>query len=155
MRAGRPCKLNPELQKQICDIILDGNYRDVAAVAVGISKSSLAHWIMKGKRQDKGKYRDFLKAILKAEKDAEIAKVREIYLTAAKEPANARWWLERKFPHRWGPDRGLIEKLTRQVEEAEINVRALGALVDKITAQQSEGHQEDGETGNGRLNGHV
>jgi transposase len=96
--------------------ITAGNFRYVAAGAAGISQRTFNAWIRRGKDEPGGPHDTFLQAIQKAEKTAEIAAVA---LASSGDPKNAQWWLERKFPQRWGRVRWLEAECRRLMAELE------------------------------------
>jgi len=87
-------------------LIAEGNTRQAAAHACGISLSTLQNWI--------AEFPEFLDRIKKADADAEIAMVNIIRTKARRSWFAAAWWLERRHPGRWGknaiPDDGDEEK---------------------------------------------
>jgi transposase len=100
-RAGRKTKLTPKAQELICSLIASGNYASVAASAAGISEQTFYSWMERGRNKEK-KFLEFLEAIKKAESDAETYRVGRIVAASAEHWTAAAWWLERKFPDRWG-----------------------------------------------------
>lgn len=102
MTKGRPTKLTPELQNEICRVIRAGNYIETASAYAGISKDTLYRWLKQGKRAKRGKYRDFSDAVEKALAESEIRDVTIIAKAAEDNWQAAAWRLERKFPDRWG-----------------------------------------------------
>jgi hypothetical protein len=44
---GRPTKLTADIQERILDAVLEGNYLEVAAQAVGVNKTTLYRWLRK------------------------------------------------------------------------------------------------------------
>lgn len=119
MPAGRPPKLTPEVQKRICDAVGGGNYRQVAAEWAGINPATLRSWMARGRRERKGIFRDLRAAVLEAERAAEIRMVALVMKAAAEDPKHAEWWLERKFPSRWGSQRREIAEMKRRLDELE------------------------------------
>jgi len=101
---GRPSKLTPELQERILQLIRKGNYIEVACAAVGIDKSTYYKWLQRGQQAKSGKYFDFFIAAKKAEREAETAFLDRIREAAFKDKdwKAAAWYLERKYPERWG-----------------------------------------------------
>jgi len=97
-KRGRTTKIDPELTKKICDALRGGNYRQVAAQWAGIANETFSRWM--GKTGEP--YESFQKAVLDAEQSAEVRAVALIMKAAADDPKHAQWWLERKFPTRWG-----------------------------------------------------
>ena len=101
--AGRPTKLTPQVQARIVQAIVGGNDITVAAAYAGIHKAQFYRWLEKGEQQQQGIYRAFRDAIQKAQADAETRNV-ALIAKAAQEGTwtAAAWWLERKYPERWG-----------------------------------------------------
>lgn len=102
MPGGRPTKLTPALQAKLCKLIRAGNFRNIAAAAVGIPARTLQVWLAKGKQSKTGVYREFRHALMAAEKAAETDMVALIIKAAKKDAKHAEWWLERKHHKRWG-----------------------------------------------------
>lgn len=115
MPAGRPLTLTPELCGLICQAIRDGNYREVAAKWAGVPVRTFLRWCARGKKEESGPYSDLWHAILEAEADAEIKMVDAVMKAAVSDPRHAQWWLERKFPERWSPNRGELRALAKQI----------------------------------------
>ena len=102
-KKGRPLKLTQELQEKLCSHIADGNYLDTACRLAGIDYGTMRRWILQGESDMSGRFYEFAEAVKVAEAIAESERVRLI-LHAGKYDdwkANA-WYLERKFPDRWG-----------------------------------------------------
>ena len=98
---ARQSKLTPETQKKIVDAISEGNYLETAAAIGGVTYTTLNNWMKKGESTSSGAYVEFLEAVKKAE--AEALRVSRIS-KAGKEgnwQADA-WYLERRYPDRWG-----------------------------------------------------
>lgn len=102
MSAGRPTKLTPELQAEICKVLAAGNYLETACAYVGLSRITVRTWMKAGARQKKGHYREFLNAIKKAMAQAELSDVATIKAAAKDQWQAAAWRLERKNYKRWG-----------------------------------------------------
>jgi hypothetical protein len=117
---GRPTKLTPEITKKICDAVSGGNFRYVAARWAGVPIRTLRWWCAQGRKAKKGPMRDFLHALLEAEKAAEIRAVALVMKAAAKDAKHAEWWLERKYPKRWGRKDNQKITVTDERIEAEI-----------------------------------
>lgn len=99
---GRPTKLTPEVQEQICQAVRAGNYLDIAASLVGINRRTLHDWLRRGARAKSGIYRDFSHAVEKALAQAEARDVLRIDKAGEKNWQAIAWKLERRFPKRWG-----------------------------------------------------
>ena len=141
--AGRPTKLTPEIQAEIVGYIADGNYREVAAQAAGLPRTTLYRWLSEGKKQAKGIYKEFMDAILKAEQDAEINAVKRIMEAGARDPDHLKWWLERKCPDRWGRerDRQRIRDLELSLKEVEKRLAELLPATPAIIASTQQQQQ--------------
>lgn len=111
MTAGRPTKLTPELQAEICKVLAAGNYLETACAFVGVSKVTVRNWIKAGARQKKGQYSEFLNAIKKAMAQAELSDVATIKAAGKENWQAAAWRLERKNYKRWGRK----DKVTNEV----------------------------------------
>lgn len=99
---GRPTLLTDEVRGIILRVISMGNYRCVAARAAGISPVTLEHWMMRGKREQGTIYADFAQAIAKVESAVESGCVARILELGKEDPKHLEWYLERKYPKRWG-----------------------------------------------------
>ena len=74
-----------------------------AAAIGGVTYTTLNNWMKKGESASSGAYVEFLEAVKKAEAEAEALRVSRIS-KAGKEgnwQADA-WYLERRYPDRWG-----------------------------------------------------
>jgi hypothetical protein len=95
-------KLKPELIETIEKNISEGNYVNIVCQAVGIHKASYYSWYHKGEN-GRGIFKEFHDAI-----DRATAKAEQTYIGVIRDAANkgtwyaAAWWLERRFPERWG-----------------------------------------------------
>jgi transposase-like protein len=114
---GRPSKFTPECREAILAAIRGGNFREVAAKAGGVSAATLRAWLSMGKDEDNEEHAAFRAAFLKAESDAEITAVADVIKAGRVDAAHLKWWLERKFRERWGPDGRRIRELQKQLEE--------------------------------------
>lgn len=118
-KVGRPTALTQELSDLICEAVRNGNYRDTAAEWVGITVRTLRSWVRRGKQEPGSAYERFLHALLEAEGAAEIKMVELVCKAAVEDPKHAEWWLERKFPQRWGSQRAEVRALQRKIAELE------------------------------------
>lgn len=107
---GRPTKYTPEVVNKIVKTIEAGNYAVVAAKCAGIAEDTFYDWL-----KNKPGFSELVK---KAESGAERESVDKIRSCQKGWQAHA-WWLERKFPERWGRDRYTEPKDTREKEAEE------------------------------------
>lgn len=100
---GQPSKLTPDRLEKILEALREGNYRDSAAEAAGISYQTFRNWEKRGEAEKSGRFWTFLEAIRKAEAEGELHNLKII--TNAAEDGDwraAAWQLERKNPAKWG-----------------------------------------------------
>ena len=77
---ARKSKFDKIRRKAILDALKVGATYEVAAESAGISRSTLSHWIVKGKKESKGPYKTFLTAVKKAESQGAISALQTIEL---------------------------------------------------------------------------
>ncbi len=99
--AGRRLKLNDEMIDKIAGIIASGNYVKTACDIVGIAETTYYDWMQKGKAGKKP-YVKLSEAIKKAEAVAEAKRVQTILEASEEQWQAAAWYLERRYPDRWG-----------------------------------------------------
>ncbi len=106
-KPGRPLKFSAAVQSKIVAFILGGNYLEAAAAAAGVCKATVYDWLKRGapgneKKDPKGKFREFSDAVEKASGAAEVVAVGQIAQAGENSWQARAWWLERRFPARWG-----------------------------------------------------
>lgn len=135
---GRPTKLTPEVQREVCAAIAAGNYIEPSAMRAGIDKVTLYNWLRKAGNEinrvnrgiAKGRnckitaklqpYVDFLHAVKKAEAEAEARDVAIISKAALTQWQAAAWRLERKHYRRWGRRQNLeIDTTKKKVDKVQ------------------------------------
>ena len=67
MAGGRPSKLTPQLQDDLCSFIADGHTQAAACAAVGIAVESFHLWRRKGEASTSGRYFQFSQAFKEAD----------------------------------------------------------------------------------------
>lgn len=129
---GRPCKLTPELQTRIVDLICRGNYIETAAKACGIDPKTFYNWMTAGQLAKSGKFADFAQAIGQAEAEAETLLVGMIEKAASDSPQAAQWLLERKYPARWGRrDRIDVHAIDEKIEQELARIAGQSVLQER------------------------
>jgi hypothetical protein len=116
-------KLTPELQEEIIAQIKIGNYHHVACASVGISKGTFYRWLEKGEAMSEGIYRDFYDAIKKAEHRSESSAL--VRLRGDESWQSEAWFLERRFPDRWGRKDSLNANMTGNLDVKFIPIKEL------------------------------
>jgi hypothetical protein len=105
-RTGRRTKLTAQLQAEICTLIAAGNSYYVAAALNGIHRTTFFKWMNKGRNANhRTEFRDFFDAVTRASAEAENAYVTVICEAGKKDWRASAWWLERRYPARWGRKR--------------------------------------------------
>lgn len=110
---GRPTKLTEARHKAIVKAIREGNFAQVAAAAHGITEQTYYNWLTRGQadldsgdpERESSIFAKFFEAIKQAEAEAEIKMMRE--LQRDEKWQRRAWWLERRFPRRWGQKQSL------------------------------------------------
>lgn len=97
---GRPSILTEAVRDKILSALGGGNFRVAACEYAGVSARTFREWMARGARGDKD-YEDFRRAVIEAEKRAEIRAVALILRAAENDPRHAQWWLSHRWPERW------------------------------------------------------
>jgi len=103
MPGGRPTKLTKKLHEEVVSYLRNGNYLETAAALAGLDVSTIRRWLKRGERAASGPYAEFCTAVKSAESAAEAKSLMRIRMagTSGVWQADA-WYLERKFPSKWG-----------------------------------------------------
>ena len=94
-KPGRPTKKTPELIGKLLEALSNGVHRKVAATTCGISSRTLELWVQADE--------ELAERIEAVENEVEQKIVGSIVLAAANGDLKAaQWYLERRYPDRWG-----------------------------------------------------
>jgi hypothetical protein len=96
---GRKSKLTEVVAEVIIEQLRQGHYRQTAAALAGIHPTTFSDWM--GLQREP--YLSFQERVREAEADAERIQLAKI--TESPEPADAKWYLARKFPDKWAETR--------------------------------------------------
>jgi len=107
---SRTTILSEVIQDAMAEAIRNGNYASTAADACGIGRSTHYEWMDKGE-QGIEPYAEYADTIKKAEAEAEMNAIQNIQTHAAENWTASAWYLERKFPEKWGRK----DKLTQEI----------------------------------------
>jgi len=100
---GRPSKLTPKLRKEIVSLIKAGCFIEMTCALVGINKSTYYAWMKRGKESKRRTHlRTFYDEVTRAHAICELRMVKIISKAAEEDWRASAWFLERKFPQRWG-----------------------------------------------------
>ena len=135
-RPGRRSKLTRQLIESLCETIEAGNHIRVACQSAGIGESSYYRWLERAEGGAGGIYREFQEAIKKAEGVGEAVLVEQI-LADASWQAKA-WYLERRYPERWG-------RRDRLDSNVQSNVKVTFATVREMTEEEWDSQIVNGE----------
>jgi len=143
VKRGRKTKLDEERQEKLLRAIRVGNDKKVACALAGISETTLYRWLeLSQKKNARAELRQFRESLERAEAEAEVLKVSRIAQAADNGRWQAAaWWLERKYPERWG----LQTKIRAEVsgpngEPIAINIEeARKAVLQILTEGESDG----------------
>ena len=100
---GRPSKLTPQSEKLLLDgVKLGATYADSAAYA-GVSVTTVANWIERGKTSQSGEYFDFWHKLELARSQGKVELLTKIEKAATDgDWRAAAWKLERRDPEGYG-----------------------------------------------------
>ena len=105
--AGRPSKLTPERRDDLTLMLAHGVPLGVAARSVDVSPRSLRRWLREGDLRERVAE---LRAARRVDPDGSGARLEArlavLILKASEHDWRASaWWLERRWPERWGAGR--------------------------------------------------
>lgn len=133
---GRPSKLTKQMHDSIVQSIAEGNYIETAAALNDVTKKTVYEWLKLGRREETGKHRRFLNAVLKAQAEVEKRFLDYVEAGAFKDWRAAAWRLEHMRPRRYaqkqriehtGKRGGPIEtREIRQMTDEELEAIARG-----------------------------
>ena len=131
-RPPEPRKLTDTLIEAISRSLLRGAFRSTVCKRLGFGQRSMDRWMSLGKRFPDGIYGRLRRAVLAAEAVAEERAIARV-LNAGKDDAKYLcWWLERKYPQRWGQYRGELGLLKKRIRNLEKVLGGDGELTDPV-----------------------
>ena len=97
---GGKSKLTQELIVKISTEIENGSYQKVAARKCGVGESTFYAWMEKAEAGVVGQFQELMEAVKNA---SAVAESRAIHTILADDSWQSKaWYLERRFPERWG-----------------------------------------------------
>lgn len=151
----------PDLIEKMGAVLQAGHYADVACSIVGIAESSYYAWLERGEaaieRRRAGstldardtRYAEWAETIAKASATAEARAVKVVLDAMPEDARHAEWFLERRYPRRWGRfDR--VETTERPIDpiaEAALTDGNVRALIDDLIDAVSSGSGESSGSG--------
>jgi transposase len=86
--------------------IREGSYIEVAARSNGIAPKTFYEWMKRGEaegaEEHDPEYHEFANAVRDAEAAGEAKAAKQILEQGKADAKHLQWWLERKYPERWG-----------------------------------------------------
>jgi len=107
-RAGHPTqpRLTEEVEELIVQLVRGGAYLKTAAQFAGVHRETIRRWRKRGEtdlqRSIESHYAAFARALARAEAQAEATRVLRILAAGENDWRANAWFLERRFPERWG-----------------------------------------------------
>ena len=133
---ARPTKLTPAVLERIVQAVKAGLTYEVAAQAAGVDRATFYRWKARGEHDQHGPYRDLCDVLKKAEAEAEAHMLGIIRDAAPTQWQAAAWFLERRYPERYGRrDRTTVELHTdyqRVADSFELDTDRLIAIAEGI-----------------------
>lgn len=140
---GRPTKLTPETQAVIVEAFLGGLYAEDAALLGGISEQTYYSWVERGKAGEEP-FAAFLEAV---ETAAAQSSRDALLMVRGGDPGwqGSAWFLERRYPMKWGrrdPDHALkTRQLESDLAKSVVEIETLKAKLELLKA----GHDPDAQ----------
>lgn len=146
-RQGETVSLTQEIQDKICFALRAGNFRTTAAAYAGVPERTFFEWMKRGRDKNDKLFKDFRRAVVEAEKAAEVRAVALVMRAAEADAKHAEWWLSHRWPEKWADQerKRIRAEIKHQKLEMSVNldhvtlddVRAV--LGDKARASLTEG----------------
>jgi hypothetical protein len=136
-KTGRPSKLTPEKQKDLVDLIGEGNTIETACALVNLNPDTFYTWMKRGWKPNTV-FSEFAEAIRKARAAAESWHVANIKKHADKSWAASAWHLERSNPDKWALRRSIEATPEPSPVEDAPNFEAVKAVLLQLVEDHPE-----------------
>ena len=153
-------KLAPEREERLVSLLKAGQSRTAACAAVGIVERTLRNWVTRGEEGDE-RWSSFAQRVREAESECETRAVVGVQIAGKKDWRALAWWLERRFPLRWGDARGAQAQLQSEREAIldamvrALQKRGIGDATEDVLRELAEvGSSEVGATESGEASRH-
>lgn len=127
-KGGRKSKIDAELIEKASTLVRSGCFNDTVAHFLGISPRTLYNWMEWGReaqeKEEWNEYRHFYERMRQAESHAEASCVMGIFKAGKRQWQAFAWYLERKYPDRWG--------FRKRKDEGDDRRSPLDDLVDEL-----------------------
>lgn len=135
---GRPTKLTPEVQAKVVQALETGHYAEDAVIIAGIGENTYYQWLEKGAAGTEP-YAAFREAVESASRQAVDRSLKRVMGGDLGWQGSA-WFLERRFPMKWGrrdPDHALKTKqLESDLAKSAVEIDTLRAKLKMLEAGQ-------------------
>jgi transposase len=126
---GRPTKLQPERVARLLEALREGNYYRAACAKADIGFNTFRAWMKAGQAQRRGKFREFLNSVKKAEGEAQAEIVAQWRKHCPDNWQACRDFLARRNAAEWG------QKDTKKLEHS----GGLRLVVEEVVDADDEG----------------
>jgi hypothetical protein len=97
------CKLTPEIQEKLCNLLKLGVPQKYACEACGIDETTFCRWMKLGRHKTEGKYFEFHQSVIRTNSEAMSYKLAALEKASQKGNVSAiTWFLEHKYPDIFG-----------------------------------------------------
>jgi hypothetical protein len=144
---GRPTKFVPKYKNAILDNIKLGMPFEFATAAAKVDYSTFRNWMVKGEKDKKGEYFDFLEQVQEAEAIAvrnNLARIAKASIEGSWQAA--AWILARRHPEHFSENSKVNVKSENKNENINVNIRSPEEIeqeiLDKLTRIRSKRDSE-------------
>jgi hypothetical protein len=137
-------KLTKERTERLVSLLRAGQNRESACAAVGIGTATLRRWLAGAEQGDKRLLR-FARLVHEAESDAETRAVAQVQLHGKSDWRALAWWLERRYPKKWG-DHKVVTMRVEEEREQMLDVlqrilqqRGLDDVLEEVLRELADG----------------
>lgn len=131
-----PTKCTPERAERLIELVRQGSFREAACAAVGVTPKSLRTWLQLADQGDE-RYVEFARKLREAEAHVENDCVFTIKSLGSDDWRALAWYLEKRFPNRFGDMRVAKVQLER---EREALFEALHAALTELGMEDAIEH---------------
>lgn len=130
-------KLTAPRADRIVALLRSGQHRATACYAAGVSDRAFRDWVSLGEAGDE-RWSDFAQRVREAEAECETRAIVQIQAIGENDWRALAWWLERRFPTRWGDAKAASARVDAEREtifdamERVLQSRGLGDAAEEI-----------------------
>ena len=129
----------PELHAAIVELVRRGNFPEVAAASVGVSRKTLDKWLLAGRSGD-GRFINFERDVMGAAAQAEVGALQRVTDAAAADPEYAKFFLTHGRSSRWAAQvkhqvEAELSEVIARLEASELDERTLDYVLQVIAGE--------------------